>query len=855
MQFQICNSSEVWVSVNRAEAHRIARKRTGALATMIRHARKAQKQESREYRRAEQELQNEIRESDRRNRALWKRIRVKPAERTVSAIERKPQAHKPTKTGWLANASQLPRYSGQIIDRMGRAGIFFRVRYYGHSTKAGVGRRSTFYIWEGAHETNDGRVMFASNVGETAEEAIAALEAVELFNREAQAGAKLLFHAIANVPYQLIEIDGGVERMFEIGQRFAKEQFGSRDLPFALALHPPSAEGDQRNWHLHIIFSTRPLIRTGDHEWDIGRMMRREIDSPEAFEEMRHLYARIQTEVVQEAGLNITYTALSNAERGLPNAPQKHLGAARAARVRRGERDEVNERNWETMLAGEAALLEEQLRHAQEQAGAEQALLGQVEARLTPLVADLAAAPSLTIAMGGNHAEPVAHLVDTYPVLQSDQRFAAPALPIANMQSRHRAIADLTRPQTILQSDARDVVGILPARSAVQSLARSIDVPSLSSKAADDRSGLPYRLSVPGVRLGHHHLARMTRIAEPTTVVSAPLPTIGPRFAVAGRAIAKPPALAMTPSAAGEISLSLGATARSVQRPLDAPKQSALADYAVDHDVRAVFRLLEARSMEVAARERARRERIAAERLEAERTRKAKEEQHARDEAETQRLEAEQALARQAERDAAEALEAMLKTIETERIFVPFDNNRHAFGDAVSKRFGITSAAIASGGAQARLDDIADRQRAEIEPVTIHAAANGGHIVQGDRGWTLSQHAPDHLRRIADAWVHEPLLQRAFAEAAAIFQKAQAKAQLTRPTEQAATTALRPSRRELLILAAQQRQAMTERWQQNRRFDQVHGARGHDAEIGGQRPLSPVRSQPRPARLDIGQDR
>ncbi|CCC05755.1 unnamed protein product [Sordaria macrospora k-hell] len=86
-------------------------------------------------------------------------------------------------------------------------------------------------------------------------------------------------------------MDRGIERMFEIGRRFAEEQFGDRDLPFALALHPPSEDGDQRNWHLHLLFSTRPMVRTGDHEWDIGRMMRREIDNPDAFEAMRHLYA------------------------------------------------------------------------------------------------------------------------------------------------------------------------------------------------------------------------------------------------------------------------------------------------------------------------------------------------------------------------------------------------------------------------------------------------------------------------------------------------------------------------------------------------------------------------------------
>lgn len=230
MQFQICNSGDVWVSLNRAEAHRIAKKRTGALARLVR-ARRAAQAEASKYRRAERELQAELRDADRGNRALWKPVRVKPEQRAASALERRPRRHVPTRSGWLAGASSLPSYSGQIIDRMGRAGIFVRIRYYGRSSKAGVGRRATLYIWEGAYQAADGRVLFESNVAENAKEAMAALEMVELVNREAQAGGKALFHMIANVPYQLAQLDDGPERMMEIGRRFADHALASRDLP------------------------------------------------------------------------------------------------------------------------------------------------------------------------------------------------------------------------------------------------------------------------------------------------------------------------------------------------------------------------------------------------------------------------------------------------------------------------------------------------------------------------------------------------------------------------------------------------------------------------------------------------
>lgn len=838
MQFQICNSGEVWTSISAAEAHRIARKRTGALARIVREARKARKQEAQEYRRAERGLQQEIREADRRSRALWKPIRVKPDDGPRTAIERKPQAHRPTRGGWLAAASQLPRYSGQIIDRMGRAGIFFRVRYYGHATKTGVGRRATLYIWQGAHEMDDGRILFMSNVGETVDEAVAALEAIELFNREAQEGAKVLFHAIANVPYQLLEMNGGIERMFEIGRRFAEEQFGDRDLPFALALHPPAEEGDQRNWHLHLLFSTRPLLRTGHQEWDIGRMMRREIDNPEAFEAMRHLYARVQTEVVQEAGLNIRYTALSNAERGLPIAPQQHLDPARTARVRRGERDEVNERNWQKSLAGEAALVDEQLRHSQEAAAAEHALIDRVEARLGPLATQLAAAPPLTTAMVGSHAAPLSGLINATAALSMDEPLPAPTLPVANMQPCDRTISDVAEARRTLQIDARDMFGSLPAHAVVRSNAGSIDVPRPAPIISSQTTQLSPAASLSGVQMREHQFGRMPRVGEPVTAVTQSLPISRPIPASTQRVIARSPALPVTPTIADGLSLSFDVPIRAARRSIDVPKQSALSDDVVVRDIDVALRLLDARRAEMARRERARRERAAAERAEAERARKARDEQRAREEAERHRLEVEQALARQAERDAADALDSMLERIEAERLFVTFADDRCVVDAAISERFGVTAAAVASEEAQARLDAIADRQRAEIKPIVTHVSRNGAHLVHSQRGWTLSADAPDHLRRIADAWVHEPVLQRAFAQAAAVYRAAQADAQLAPRTKPAIATGQRPSRRELLILAAQQREALSERWQQSRRFDDAHAARSAGAAIVEQRSVS-----------------
>lgn len=831
VQLQICNSGEVWTSITAAEAHRIVRKRTGAIARMIRDARKAEKQEARECRRAERGLQQELREADRRSRALWKRIRVRLDDRPRTAIERKPQIHRPTRTGWLAVASQLPRYSGQIIDRAGRAGIFFRVRYYGHATKAGVGRRATLYIWQGAHETDDGRILFMSNVGETVEEAVAALETVELFNRQTQSGAKVLFHAIANVPYQLLEMNRGIDRMFEIGKRFAEEQFGDRDLPFALALHPPCEEGDQRNWHLHLLFSTRPLVRTGDHEWNIGRMMRREIDNPDAFEAMRQLYAAVQTEVVQEAGLNIRYTALSNVERGLPNAPQQHLGSARTAQVRRGERDATDERNWEKSLAGEAALLDERLRHAQEAAAVEMALLDRVEERAAPMLVGMAPVPALSIAASLQSVSTIGAMPQAV-LTSGDNPFAMPVtLPVADLQPVARTIMSP------------------PAMTAVTAA-----------------SMLPVMPGVPAVHQRQHRLSAIPMGLDRPPVGIAPSLTVNP-------VVPKPPvptisapshfAAARTNAAAGhELGLSLGVIRHAVHRMIDVPKQAlTMESGTVDPDVRQVFDLLESREAEAKARrDRLRRQRQERQLAEADRLRQHEEEERTcRDE--RQQREAEDARRAQAEYEAAGALDAMLSAMQAERILIAFDNSgRCVVGDTVLARFNVAPAAIASRSAQARLDEIANRQGREIERLGVYLASHAGDAIHEPAGWTLSANAPADLRRIADAWRHEPALQTAIAETAAAFRASQTRMpRVPVPVPTARSDVRRgfgparagtrlpahsPSRRQILSIAAAQREALTRQWEEDLGPDDTRPAIGAAPELQKSTPSLARRPSP-----------
>jgi hypothetical protein len=138
------------------------------------------------------------------------------------------------------------------------------------------------------------------------------------------------------------------EQQFEMAKRYCEYAFGSQNLPHSLALHPPSSEGDQRNWHVHVVFSMRPMVRTGEGEWQIGRFLRTDLDCPEQFARLRSLWAEELNHACSEAGVAKRYTHLSYQAAGVDFIPQRHLGPGLTAKVRRGE---VGARTWQTTMS------------------------------------------------------------------------------------------------------------------------------------------------------------------------------------------------------------------------------------------------------------------------------------------------------------------------------------------------------------------------------------------------------------------------------------------------------------------------------------------------------------------------
>ncbi|MFL0669877.1 MAG: MobA/MobL family protein [Erythrobacter sp.] len=287
-------------------------------------------------------LRREDQEAEREREAMFRSFRVRYhrswGESRLGARKRK--------SAWIIQPGKMANiwpsaYRLPFVTRDGRHFVFLRVRYYsardcppGHCVE-----RAQYFI-EGAFELSDGSFCFSSNLGETEDEILSGIDATEGVNRSPASNTKLMLHMIVQLEHGLTP-----EEQFATLKRYCEDVFGRQGLPYIVVLHPPSEEGDQRNWHAHIMFSFRPVMRTAPYEWEFGRHLRTDLDTPEQFGRLRKLWADHLNFACEKAGLDKRFTHLSYAAAGLDVVPRHHLGEALNAKVRRGERVELNEIN------------------------------------------------------------------------------------------------------------------------------------------------------------------------------------------------------------------------------------------------------------------------------------------------------------------------------------------------------------------------------------------------------------------------------------------------------------------------------------------------------------------------------
>jgi hypothetical protein len=143
-----------------------------------------------------------------------------------------------------------------------------------------------------------------------------------------------------------------------IGEAYAAELVDRYNVAVSVAIHEPG-KGDERNYHAHILFTTREMTPEG-----LGKKTRILDDrktGPQEVTKLRELAADLINEQLKAAHSDLRVDHRSFEARGIEKEPKTHLGPAASEMERRGEQTErggINRdvENVNAMLQERAAL-------------------------------------------------------------------------------------------------------------------------------------------------------------------------------------------------------------------------------------------------------------------------------------------------------------------------------------------------------------------------------------------------------------------------------------------------------------------------------------------------------------------
>ena len=164
--------------------------------------------------------------------------------------------------------------------------------------------------------------------------------------RESRKDAVPAREVLVALPHEL-----NFEQRRDLVRDFVATHITARGMIADVAMHLPGQEGDQRNFHAHILVTTRELSPDGfgqkNPDWWSPKMVR----------EWRAGWAKIQNEHLRlhlgPKAPQVTHLRL--AERGEEGAPSIHLGPAATALERKGTRTQAGDHNRDALAHNEVS--------------------------------------------------------------------------------------------------------------------------------------------------------------------------------------------------------------------------------------------------------------------------------------------------------------------------------------------------------------------------------------------------------------------------------------------------------------------------------------------------------------------
>lgn len=188
----------------------------------------------------------------------------------------------------------------------------------GRRWRSGEAERAALYIVR-EEGLEDGELGWWSNIAADRNELAAYYRTSEAIERHDRSNANVYITEIATLPYELSA------RQRRKAVRRICRFFDERGLSYTVALHLPDRAGDQRNYHVHIIYSLRPCERHGPYDWSFAVGKEADINTPAGIKARRLAVVQAINTTLCAAGIAKRYTHRSNKARGMA-AGQAKIG-------------------------------------------------------------------------------------------------------------------------------------------------------------------------------------------------------------------------------------------------------------------------------------------------------------------------------------------------------------------------------------------------------------------------------------------------------------------------------------------------------------------------------------------------
>ena len=203
-------------------------------------------------------------------------------------------------------------------------------------------------------------IFLPAGLGQVAEQMQWARDRAALWNAaeeaEHQRNSRVAREYMVALPAELAP-----EQRIALARTFSQAIADRYGVAVDLAVHEPRPYGDPRNFHAHLLATTREITPDGlgaKTGLDMTGTVRAELGMPpnrKEFTALRASWADLANEALRDAQLATRVDHRSLAEQGIDREPRPNLPVAAVAALRRGERSEAAERLLERYLGKVAA--------------------------------------------------------------------------------------------------------------------------------------------------------------------------------------------------------------------------------------------------------------------------------------------------------------------------------------------------------------------------------------------------------------------------------------------------------------------------------------------------------------------